>query len=550
MRFFKCCISVFLLLCLLTACQPTQEKAVFLDPSAPVLEFTPVTHTEDGKPMYYLFDDNPEHLNQSYLADHPEAPSSIAHFANLTPGIYTVFSYHHRGYSVDLNADLYYDVAFTSQNNGSFQILAIGLDHDWDWNQAWADYTNTAVYMPEFLRTYDCICAADCGCKTENGSCTNPDCSCTIRDTYRYPKTEAFDHLNTIKDVADDESVLLSEWISYISENDLHHFRYGGYDEPMWMMMQFEVISGEITLDTLAYQDKETARNNLLTTMQPGAFANEPQYKGIAPNAPIVETTLSYTIDDTTSAGGLPITIKNMRVPDGYTCTDGKFATNVNTWREEDPIAAESDLMQLSYEDDTKLSLYGKDAENPDNIWRFDAYHTKAYQIQDDTMRKKYRKYKIPIDDDFIPNGKIEDIDYPTGLEPSTDEFYTYAACNLGNFGVTYRYTFQIKNTGTRERTFIFDMQSIAGQVFRYRQLDQENEILLDDNGYYVMKKFDDNPAVDPTSDSDPPKRLEPAEYNTAISFKIAPGEENIIEIEITTLTGCTAPMHNTLKIE
>ena len=135
-------------------------------------------------------------------------------------------------------------------------------------------------------------------------------------------------------------------------------------------------------------------------------------------------------------------------------------------------------------------------------------------------------------------------------MEPATDEFYRYAACNLGNFGVTYRYTIAIENQDTKPRTFIFDMKSIAGQAYRFRQLDENDRILRDDGGYYYMKKFDDNPAADPASASDPPKRLEPAEYSSDIHFLIASGTKNTIEIEVTTLTGCTAPMHNTLSVQ
>ena len=124
-------------------------------------------------------------------------------------------------------------------------------------------------------------------------------------------------------------------------------------------MLKFEVVSGSVTLDTIAYQDKQTALNNIKTVMSPGKFEHEPQYKGIAQNAPIVEAELSYSVGDDAPSGRLPVTVKNMRVPDGLTLTDGRFATNVNTWREEDPIAAESDLMLIEYRDDSKLELYG-----------------------------------------------------------------------------------------------------------------------------------------------------------------------------------------------
>ena len=98
----------------------------------------------------------PEHLTPDYIAD-GTIPSSIAHFGSLEPGVYTVFSYHHRGDSDDYQADLYYDTVFSSENGGSFEILQIGLDKNWDWNRAWADYTNTPVqmrYIIEYLTAH------------------------------------------------------------------------------------------------------------------------------------------------------------------------------------------------------------------------------------------------------------------------------------------------------------------------------------------------------------------------------------------------------------
>lgn len=64
------------------------------------------------------------------------------------------------------------------------------------------------------------------------------------------------------------------------------------------------------------------------------------------------------------------------------------------------------------------------------------------------------------------------------------------------------------------------------------------------------MKNFDDDPAEDPASTSDPKERLKAAEYSDTLSFDVKPNSECDIKIEVTTLTGCTAPMHNTMSIE
>ena len=93
-------------------------------------------------------------------------------------------------------------------------------------------------------------------------------------------------------------------------------------------------------------------------------------------------------------------------------------------------------------------------------------------------------------------------------------------------------------------------MKSIAGQVYRFRQISANGDVLYSDEGMYYMKKFDYDPAEDPTSTSEPKSRIEPPEHASEISFDIEKNTESVLEIEVTTLTGCTAPMHNKMSIE
>lgn len=552
-------VAAFIIILIFTSCKNEttvyendnsqfSESEVYFDPSAPVIEFSAKKYNDNAVPEYFLFDDNPEHLNPKFLAD-GENPNAIAHFENLSPGIYTVFSYHHRGDSVPFDADLYYDTAFSSNNNAEIEILAIGLDHDWDWNQAWADYTNTNVLMPEYIKSIDCTCGKDCPCLSGDGICQNNDCPAIVRNEYRDPKTNMFDHLNSVSRLSENTPLLLSEFIQYIDENELNHFRYGGYDEPMWLMMKFRVISGNIDFDTIAYQNKQTALYNLKSGLS-APFENEPQYKGIAYNAPIMESEFDYTIDNDTPTGSIPVTVKNARVPNGCTIKNGIFATNVNTWREKYPIAAESDLMMLEYTDDTKCGLYGDKINEHENIWYFDAYHTKIYSNEYNKHdRNILSSYNIKTDGYFQPNQSMDSVIHPLGNEISDNDFYKYTACNLGNFGVTTKYKINIENISRKDRIFDFKMKSIAGQVYRFCQTDVYGNIIKSDDGNYYMKRFDYDPAEDPNSKSNPKSRITPPEHSSNISFEIKSGEKYTIEIEITTLTGCTAPMHNLMSI-
>ena len=241
----------------------------------PDLKFTHITHNKAGKRCFYLFDDNPEHLNKDFLAD-GNNPSSIAHFGELKPGIYTVFSYHHRGTAAESEHDLFFDVLLRAENEASFKITKIGLDHDWKWNKAWADFSGTDVYLPEYLKTYNCTCLGR-QCAKADGVCKN-GCGCAVRNELVAADCERFVELNKEFTVKAGDNSLLSEIIPTIGENRINEIRHGGYNEPVWLMMELEILSGEMSVDTVAYTDKAMASRNF-DTMKKGRLAYEPQFK-------------------------------------------------------------------------------------------------------------------------------------------------------------------------------------------------------------------------------------------------------------------------------
>lgn len=530
MRFLR--ILCFICICTLL-CSCTFEQTYFGE--IPDLKFSHVKYTNDGKPCYYLFDDNPEHLNKNYLAD-GDSPSSIAHFDSLKPGVYTIFSYHHRGSAADKDTDMFFDVLFRSSQNAEYKITKIGLDHNWNWNKAWADFTGIDVHSPEYLKTYNCICP-DGQCLNPDGVCNNSECPCTIKDELTKSDSNYYQGLNIPSVVSAEKSILLSEQIPVIKVDRVNEIRHGGYDEPIWLMMEFEILSGELIVDTIAYTDLNKAKSNF-NIMKNGSLAKEPQYKGISNSAPIVQTELSYTFDDRTKSGALPVRIFNQRHPNGYIAKDGSFGTNVNTWKVKELIeaeSAESDLMLLTYKDSNKLELYGKNIIDKNDIWHFDPFYTSMYDDGENS--------------NFSPNIPMSQIDFPTGSKETPKDFYSKYVLNLGNFGVRYLYTFRLSNRSSNEKTFCFSMNSVSGQVYRY-SLYSGDTLIKNDGGRYIMKKFDMDPAENPDSNADPKERFEPAKYTTTERFVLEANTDYILNFEVVTLTGCDAPMTNILSIE
>ena len=517
------CILVLVML-FLCGCQ-TKKTASYTG-EIPELRFSHTTKNEDGKKCFYLFDDNPEHLKEDFLAD-GENPSSIAHFGNLEPGVYTVFSYHHRGSAAEGNEDLFFDVLF--RGDGEFKVTRLGLDHDWNWNKVWADYSGVDVFAPEIINSFNCSCFGKF-CAKENSEC-DENCGCAAIDVLTQAEPERFSGLNEIVTSKSGENLLLSRIIPNVGNDRINEIRHGGYNEPIWLMMEFEILSGELSVDTVAYKSMENCDFN---AMKKGKVADEPQFKGIAESAPEVTVELEYSFDDSTDAGTLPIKIFNQKYPDGYVAKDGAFATCVNTWKDTSFISAqsaESDMMHLTYRDEEKFKLFGENAQEKTDVWYFDPFHTRLYENKEDK--------------NFVPNISMAEVAYPVGESKNEQDFYKEYVLNLGNFGVRYIYHFTLKNQGSKVKTFVFSLNSVSGQVYRYT-FRKGNEVIRDDGGKYIVKKYDNDPAEKPFSH----KRREPAKYTTSEEFILDAGEEYSLTFEVVTLTGCKAPMTNILSVK
>lgn len=508
--------AVLLLIFVLALTSCAGESIVTYGGDVPELRFLPVTHTADGTKCFYLFDDNPEHLNENFLAD-GETPSSIAHFEGLKKGVYTIFSYHHRGTAAESEEDLFFDVLFSG--SGVFKITRLGLDHDWQWNNVWADFTGEEVFAPEIINSSGCTCARK-ACGKADGECIG-DCTCADKNV-RYLPENKFSGLSTEKELCIDRK-LLSEIIPEVEGERINEIRHGGYNEPIWLMIELEILSGEITVDTIAYKDKQNCN---FDEMKAGRVADEPQYKGLAESAPIVRAELSYVIEDEFT-GPLPIKIVNQKHPEGIV-TDGEFATNVNTWKNTDIISAESaesDLLALSYIDAAKAELYGEAAADRDSTWHFDPYHTKLYSGTDSS---------------FVPNGLLDVGEY---YGKNESEFYKKYVLNLGNFGVRYIYEITLENLADKDKLFCFSLSSVSGHVYKYA-LENDGKIAAE-SGKYIVKKFDNSPAKKAFSTESKPQK-----YTSGEELLLCGGRTYKLTLEVVTLTGCDAPLTNIWSIK
>lgn len=63
------------------------------------------------------------------------------------------------------------------------------------------------------------------------------------------------------------------------------------------------------------------------------------------------------------------------------------------------------------------------------------------------------------------------------------------------------------------------------------------------------MKSYDADPAENPHSSSIPKERITPSPLSSDLRFEIPANCRHTVQIEITTLTGCTAPIRNTMYI-
>lgn len=377
-----------------------------------------VFHTTGGGK--YLYNNNPEGIDDSMVAAGDD-PRYISNHDGLEPDTYYLYmSYFNytgsgkRGYDIEVDVQITAkeDAVFTIEN-ASFETIDV-----------FAYEENGTVYhsMPEWQ--FNGVCADMLGVPIIDKRGTNE----YIPHDYE-PVTVRLKAGETV-------------WLSEYFENyDVVHFA-----DPVHFQALIEMESGVVDMDTAALPHNGILgdRSDVPEDIGFGIYRYDYTVKGIADTLPKVETdVLEYEIDDTHPDGTiLPGTVYNQYSPDGLTVDT--WCSNINPvsdyWSKY--TAVESDMIKLEYEDDNKLTYYGKNVKDKDNIWRFDTRHTSV---------SEYTALSGKSRDDYSPNFEVEDI-FLEGIEP--------AACNLGNYGVIETYNLEITNNGNEDRYFEYNIMT------------------------------------------------------------------------------------------
>lgn len=396
------------------------------------------TKNTDGK---YIYCNNREFIYPSDLADisNPN-PCYIMNNDNLTEDKYTIFISHVNHTEtrdsdkkiIKPGYDIETDVVFIANEDSIIRLTAVGFqipenvryyidgrtyteERDWGCFGAWASYLQTVINQKDSGQKY-------------------------------YP----IDFEPVEFEVKKGEMVWLSKYIP--------NYEAVPFYRTVHIIADFEILEGNCNVNVAALKSNGTLgdRSNLAGNIARGRYVYDRQYKGIADCRNSVDTNLSFSIDDSVSDGTyVPVIVHNRFVPDGNTVTT--WFTNINPsadiWNK--LSGAEDSMIRLEYKDGSKLSYYGKNSENKNDVWIFDTEHSDLAVNNPDTGIRN---------SDFEPNFQLED---------DTDEEF---ACNIANYGVFYNYHITVENTGNIDRYISYVLNTSSNNLI----------ILRDDKGQFV----------------------------------------------------------------
>ena len=241
---------------------------------------------------------------------------------------------------------------------------------------------------------------------------------------------------------------------------------------PTFLLFNFNVLEGAVDLNFMAYRNGNRQNVNMSA---PAPYRWDRQYKGYAASLPKMQTNLEFTIDDSIS-GYLPVTVSNMRNPDGIQVNE--WGTGINPQSDlygQATYGAESAILPLEYYDISKMDCYGSavDESEKEDTWYFDTKRTdlnKEIQYGYFNGANKILATLPSPQPDFKPNAPLGNLtalnDYGINVpwNPSGTNYNVYnigygynvtsydAAANLGNYWVELEYAVTVHNLGS-ERT-------------------------------------------------------------------------------------------------
>ena len=508
-------------------------------------------------PHYLIFDDQPEHVRRcDILDDGSYTPRALMHVENLGPGVYTVFSYHHKsdgflaraGTVLDRNQPIYFDAAFYNSPGkyGDVQVTRLGYssngrDRGDTWLnlfKAWEEYTNGTP----------------------------------VTINYSNYTNISIDKTKWLRDVL---------WEMYPGDDARNSTRISSGAEMGYsmLMMEFVVTSGSVNFATVAYKDEQQGHAVFDDWNQTGSIksVNEPllTVNGVGETTTqVIGKEMEYVIDD--SAGTetrLPVSISNRlftnRKSSFFTTHMTEMSAN-NRW-----TVPGSSVVELTYhaEGVARTSSTGAEESYGVRDWKFDGMHpadfAKAKGKYGDLIDEDYKYDEAWIKslaepDDYLLHQEGDEDTLASREETfvgfqSVDVVHSYwdeasqtfvegaevtegmTPINTG-YGLTYEYTLKLHNTGEQPKTFSYIFEgrdyhidwSVNGGARQGKDIRQRAE-----NGFADIIGYDEN---------DMPIYDEKCWPEEVFCIELPPGETTI-KIWVEIMTGSNPSCQNAFVI-
>lgn len=384
---------------------------------------TPIVFNKSSSSKF-IYCNNPEALDETKLSDNPTTPQLLLSEKSAGVGNYSLMAEHNN----QIESEVYLDVQFFSGNYAKIKINALGVQRP-DGGESWACAEAYSDYMQlNFAR--------------------NSGYSVSYFD-----ENVAEFELNS-----GNSSVWLSDIYEAIYNKSYPTLpaKNGGYYRCVYIIMDFEIISGAADINVAAYKN----RTNHSAYCDEGTYYWDKKHKGISDDAPFVYTNMIISFSDAIPDGTeIPVRVFNSYNPYGY--QTNTWLTNLNPqsdiWNYDK--CAESDMLGFVYNDGKKSLYYGDsvDESQKDDNWYFDTLHgDNKMQVVSKTWNETdsggYWQYTTnsQIPDEHIPN----DILTLSPYQSETDITSFDLACSLGNYSVQTVYYLVLINLSENTRRF------------------------------------------------------------------------------------------------
>lgn len=443
----------------------------------------------------FIYCNNPEPIGRANLSDNSNPNSSyIMNNYNIEPDKYILYICHANrteiknvnGKIIESGFDIELDVQFKANKDTKILLNSIGFE---------VPKENLYYENGELIQYED------------NWACLNAVANYMQRPIYRLNSNKKYipQKFEPVEiDIKTGEELWLSDYI--------YNYQSVGWLKPVHIIADIQIIEGNVDINVAALKSNSVLkdRTNHNNNAKFGIYYRDRQYKGIANTLPqMISTKLNYTIDDNTKHGtALPVKVYNQYNKEGNKVD--AWITNINPQADiyARNFAAETDMIKMSYYDESKLNYYGKDVGQKNSVWNFDVFHsdTKNYT----GLETGYTQ------ENYIPN-------YELGIDKDNIKF----SCNLGNYGVTNVYNLSIKNDGTQTKYFNYKLTTISNNIVNVKN---ENGEYI--NSYSVCKSSSNERKTDIMACVElPPNQTTNFSLEVTLTINYPGGMENKFEI-------------------